>query len=277
MIEQSLNEMKLYNESCIDVMNRMVEDGVKVDFVICSPPYDDLRTYNNSSSWNFETFKEVADRLWKVMNDGGVIVWVVGDATVNGSETGSSFRQALYFMDLGFKLHDTMIYEKNSSAFPAKRGSKRYTQIFEYMFVFVKGKMHDCNLLCDKPNKWAGFTNWGNNTQYNKEGELIQTNNIKPVPEFSMRNNIWKYSVGFNTKKFGKHPAVFPLQLAIDHILSWTLPEHVVFDPFLGSGTTMDACIKTGRDKFIGSEIDKDYFDIIKRKIDFYKEGGILL
>ena len=270
------NNIKVYNENCIDVMKYMKDNNIGVDLTVCSPPYDDLRNYHNSSSWNFETFKQIAQGLWDITNNGGVVVWVVGDACINGSETGTSFKQALYFMELGFKLHDTMIYEKNSSSFPARKDAKRYTQIFEYMFVFVKGKIHDCNLIADKPNKWAGHTNWGVNTQYNKDGELITTNNIKPVPEFSLRNNIWKYSVGFNTKKFGKHPAVFPLQLAIDHILSWSLPSHMIFDPFLGSGTTMDACIKTDRTNFIGCEIDKEYFSIIKKKMDFYKSGGIL-
>lgn len=270
------NNFTLYNNNCIDVMKKMNVEGTKVDLTVTSPPYDNLRTYNNSSEWNFDVFKQVAQGLWDITSDGGVVVWVVGDATVNGSETGSSFKQALYFMELGFKLHDTMIYEKNSSSFPAKRDGKRYTQIFEYMFVFVKGKMHDCRLLADKPNKWAGHTNWGNNTQYDKDGKLIPTNNIKPVPQFSLRNNIWKYSVGFNTKKFGKHPAVFPIQLAIDNILSWSTENNIIFDPFLGSGTTMDACVKTNRKNFIGCEIDKKYFEIIEKKVEFYKNGGEL-
>jgi site-specific DNA-methyltransferase (adenine-specific) len=271
MKQITYNNFSVYNGDCIDVMDDMVNNGITVDLTVTSPPYDQLRTYNNESTWDFETFKKVAQGLWDITNDGGVVVWVVGDACVNGSETGTSFKQALYFMELGFKLHDTMIYEKNSSSFPARRGSKRYTQIFEYMFVFVKGKIHDCELIADKENKWAGFTNWGNNTQYNKNGELIRTNNIKPVPRYSLRNNIWKYSVGFNTKKFGKHPAVFPLQLAIDHILSWSKPEHVIFDPFLGSGTTMDACVETCRPNFIGSEISEEYFNIIEKKIEYYK------
>ena len=259
------NNVNLFQGNCIDVMHHMIEQGVKVDLTVTSPPYDDLRTYNNSSQWNFEIFKEIARLLYEVTADGGVVVWVVGDAVINGSESGSSFKQALYFMECGFKLHDTMIYEKNSSAFPARRGSKRYTQIFEYMFVFVKGKIHDCNLLCDKKNKWAGHTNWGNNTQYDKDGELIKTNNIKPVPEFSMRNNIWKYSVGFNGKT--GHPAVFPQQLATDHILSWSLENNIVFDPFLGSGTTALSAIRTNR-RFIGCEIDETYFNVAKKRID---------
>lgn len=274
MKQITYNNFTVYNGDCIDVMDEMVDNGVTVDLTVTSPPYDQLRTYNNESSWDFETFKKVAQGLWDITNDGGVVVWVVGDACVNGSETGTSFKQALYFMELGFKLHDTMIYEKNSSSFPARRDSKRYTQIFEYMFVFVKGKIHDCELIADKENKWAGFTNWGKNTQYDKDGNLVSTNDIKPVPKYSLRNNIWRYSVGFNTKKFGKHPAVFPLQLAIDHILSWSKPEHVIFDPFLGSGTTMDACVETGRQNFIGCEISEEYFGIIERKIEYYKNNG---
>lgn len=256
---------QLYNANCIDVMKQMLDDNIKVDLTVTSPPYDSLRTYNNSVEWNFDVFKTIAKLLYDVTADGGVVVWVVGDQVINGSETGTSFRQALYFMECGFKLHDTMIYEKNSSSFPARRGSNRYTQIFEYMFVFVKGKMHLCNLLCDKPNKWAGYTNWGNNTQYDKDGNLKQTNNIKPVPEFSMRNNIWKYTVGFNGKT--GHPAVFPQQLATDHILSWSTTEHLVFDPFLGSGTTGISAILEGRN-FIGCEIDTTYFQTAKQRID---------
>lgn len=168
-------------------------------------------------------------------------------------------------MECGFKLHDTMIYEKNSSSFPATKNSKRYTQIFEYMFVFTKGKIrNDISLLCDKKNKWFGHTNWGSNTQYDKEGNLIKTTNIKPVPEYSLRNNIWKYSTGFN-KKTG-HPAVFPEQLAIDHILSWSNEGDTILDPFLGSGTTAVACKKTNR-KCIGIEISEKYCEIISNRI----------
>lgn len=271
------NDIKVYNADCCDVMRKMKEDGVFVDLTVTSPPYDNLRTYNDSSEWNFDKFKEVAQNLYDVTNDGGVVVWVVGDACINGSETGTSFRQALYFMELGFKLHDTMIYEKNSSSFPAARTSKRYTQIFEYMFVFVKGKIHDCSLIADKENKWAGHTNWGKNTMYGKDGSLKATTDIKPVPQYSLRTNIWKYTVGFNDKKYGKHPAVFPLQLAIDNILSWSTEDMVVFDPFLGSGTTMDACARTGRKKFIGCEIDPTYFGIIERKINDMKNNNVPL
>ena len=265
-----MEDAKIFNEDCRETLKRLIQNNIKVDLTVTSPPYDNLRTYNNSSAWNFETFKQVAKGLYNITVDGGIVVWIVGDATINGSETGTSFKQALYFMELGFKLHDTMLFEKNSSSFPAKRNGKRYTQIFEYMFVFCKGKIRCCNLICDKPNKWAGYTNWGNNTNYNKNGELIQTNNIKPVPEFSPRNNIWKYTVGFNINT-GKHPAVFPYELAQDHILSWSNEGDTVFDPFLGSGTTMQAAIFNKR-KFIGCEIDETYFKSIKDNYNIRKK-----
>lgn len=264
-IMKIFENIDIYNEDCRDTMRRMIKEEIKVDLVITSPPYDSLRNYNNSSTWNFDIFKEIAQLLYDVTADGGVVVWVVGDATINGSETGTSFKQALYFMECGFKLHDTMLFEKNSSSFPAKRTGNRYTQIFEYMFVFSKGKPKTAHLICDKENKWKNFTNWGKNTIYNKDGELIPTNNIKPVPEFSPRNNIWKYTVGFNINE-GKHPAVFPYQLAEDHILTWSNEGDLIYDPFTGSGTTASAALCNNRN-FIGSEIDKTYFDFIPNNI----------
>ena len=255
----------IYNEDCRDTMKRMIKEGIKVDLTICSPPYDSLRSYHNSSTWNFEIFKEITKLLYDVTADGGVVVWVVGDATINGSETGTSFKQALYFMECGFKLHDTMLFEKNSSSFPAKRTGNRYTQIFEYMFVFSKGKPKTANLICDKENKWKNFINWGANSDYNKDGELIVKKDIKPVPEFSPRTNIWKYTTGFNVNE-GKHPAVFPYKLAEDHIKTWTNEGDLVFDPFTGSGTTASAALCNNR-KFIGSEIDKTYFSFIPNNI----------
>ena len=244
---------------CVSLMRELPE--ASIDLTVTSPPYDDLRSYKG---FTFD-YKPVAQELYRLTKPGGIVVWVVGDATKNGSESGSSFRQALYFIETGFKLHDTMIYEKNSSAFPAARTSKRYTQIFEYMFVFCKGKIrNDITLLCDKPNKWAGHTNWGNNTQYDKDGNLKQTNNIKPVPDFSLRNNIWKYSVGFNDKT--GHPAVFPEELAKDHILSWSNEGDVVLDPFMGSGTTAKMA-KLNNRHYIGFDISEEYCEIAQNRI----------
>ena len=239
---------KIYNESCISTMSKMPNGFI--DLTVTSPPYDNLREYNG---YVFE-FEKTAQELFRVTKEGGVVVWVVGDATKNGSETGTSFKQALFFIECGFNLHDTMIYEKNSPAFPAKRTSQRYTQIFEFMFVFTKGKIKDKCLICDKPNKWAGHKDFSKKLK-------------NPVPQFSLRNNIWKYTTSFNGVK---HPAPFPEKLASDHIISWSNQNDLVYDPFMGSGTTGKMAILNNR-SFIGSEVSLNYCDIANQRINSFK------
>lgn len=236
---------KIYAENCLDTMKRMPDNFV--DLVVTSPPYDDLRKYNG---YSFD-FESIAEDLFRILKPGGVVVWVVGDAVKNGTESGSSFRQALHFMSLGFNLHDTMIYEKNSPAYPARASGNRYTQIFEYMFIFSKGKPKAAKMICDKPNKWAGFKDFS--------GKLKN-----PVPEFSPRNNIWRYVTSFNGVK---HPAPFPEQLAIDHIQSWSDVGDVIYDPFMGSGTTAKAAVLLNRD-WVGSEISAEYVEIAEKRLE---------
>ena len=178
-------------------------------------------------------------------------MWVVGDAVLKGSESGSSFRQALRFMELGLNLHDTMIFEKNSPAYPARAEGNRYTQIFEYMFILSKGKPKTANLICDKPNKWAGFKDFS--------GKLKN-----PVPDFSPRNNIWRFVTSFNGVK---HPAPFPEALAADHIATWSNEGDLIYDPFMGSGTTAKMAILQNRN-FIGSEISCEYVELANRRIE---------
>lgn len=233
----------IYNENCLDTMARM-PDG-HIDLTLTSPPYDNLRTYNG---YSFD-FESIAKELYRVTKPNGMLVWVVGDAVIKGSESGSSFRQALYFMELGFKLHDTMIYEKNSPAYPARADGNRYTQIFEYMFVFAKGKVPN-QLICDKPNKWAGHKDFS--------GKLKN-----PVPDFSPRNNIWKYTTSFNG---WKHPAPFPESLAHDHIISWSKEGNLIYDPFMGSGTTAYVAKQLNR-QWIGSEISSEYCEMIDKRL----------
>lgn len=249
------------------VLAEMAENSI--DLTVTSPPYDNIRDYKGYAV----DMSEVAKQLFRVTKPGGIVVWVVGDSTENGSESGNSFRQALMFMETGFKLHDTMIYEKNTSSFPARRDGNRYTQIFEYMFVFSKGKPKTSHLICDKENKWAGHTNWGKNTQRGRDGDLVETKDIKPVPQYSPRNNIWKYNVGkgFNSsdKESHSHPAIFPEKLAEDHILSWSNEGDTVLDPFCGSGTTCKMAKKNKRN-YIGIDISQEYCTLAETIIARY-------
>lgn len=256
-----------YIEDCIDTMNNRIPDK-SINLVLTSPPYDNIRNYNNNYSFDFET---IAKLLTQKLAEGGVIVWVVNDSTVKSSETGTSFKQALYFKSLGLNLHDTMLFMKNTTTFPARRTGKRYSQIFEYMFVFSKGSPAVVNLICDKPNRWAGTTNFAKQkSDRGKDDNLVLKKKFKPIPDFSPRTNAWTYVTG---KGFGssediayKHPAIFPLQLAIDHIITWTNPGDIVYDPFLGSGSTIKAAQKLER-FWMGSEINQEYEYIIKERL----------
>ena len=246
------------NDDCLSFMKKL--DDCCVDLTVTSPPYDNLRKYNG---YYFD-FENIAKELFRITKDGGVVVWNVNDATINGSETGTSFRQALFFMDCGFNLHDTMIWVKDGGG--AIGSNKCYTQNFEYMFVLSKGKPKSVNLIYDKPN---GSYKQNNTALHKQSGRRKPSGEIKveirkPPKEYSKRNNWWYIPVvGGKTG----HPAVFPERLAKDHIISWSNIGDVVFDPFLGSGTTAKMAIETGR-KFLGCEISEEYCEIIKNRLD---------
>lgn len=241
-----------YNVDCMEGLKELPDESI--DLTVTSPPYDNLRTYNgNISQWSFEKFQQIAKELYRITAEGGIVVWVVGDATIKGSESGTSFRQALWFMECGFNLHDTMIYEKAQSCF----GSNLcYLQSFEYMFVLSKGKPKTTNFIRDRKNVRSGFESMGVGG-ISKDG-VPAARHRKEMKEYGKRKNIWTYGVGGG--KTG-HPAVFPLQLATDHILSWSNENDTVLDPFLGSGTTRLAAYDLNRN-FIGYEIDKTYFGL---------------
>jgi site-specific DNA-methyltransferase (adenine-specific) len=230
-----------------------------IDLTVTSPPYDNLRTYNG---YTFD-FEDIAKELYRVTKQGGVIVWVVGDATIKGSETGVSFRQVLYFKDIGFNLHDTMIYLKNSCAFPT---NCRYNQIFEYMFILSKGKPKVFNPLL-RDNNYGSFTR--KMTHRNTDGSMRLDETVT-LQKQSNYGNVWLNETGYmkstKDKIAYRHPAIFPERLANDHIISWSNEGDLVYDPFMGSGTTAKMAIINNRN-YIGSEISKEYCGIAEQRI----------
>lgn len=230
-----------------------------IDLVVTSPPYDNLRTYGGHT-WDFEG---VARELTRVLKPGGVIVWVVADATVNGSETLTSMRQAIHFKDVcGLRVHDTMIYQKPAVPFDPK--CARYWQCWEYMFVFSKDKPK-CNYL-KEPCKGAGKKKTGDYGQkrYDGTNRTDRHDSERVILDEKVRNNIWFYTAG--CARVAGHPAQYPLDLARDHILSWSNEGDVVLDPFAGSGTTLVAAKETGR-RYVGIEINSEYVQIINRRL----------
>jgi len=241
-----------YNMDCRIAMLGLVDGSI--DLTVTSPPYDNLRTYNGSLEWNEDIWKAIIRELYRVTKQGGVVVWLVCDATINGSETGTSFKQALYFKEVGFNLHDTMIYEAKGTG--AKGSIYAYWQAFEYMFIFSKGRPKTVLLIKDNINiSYCKITPGG---RY-REG----SNREKPhkVLDIGIRNNIWQYNVGFTNKSDrGIHPAPFPEKLAHDHVISWSNEGDTILDPMMGSGTTGKMAYRLNRD-FIGIEKNREYFD----------------
>ena len=93
---------------------------------------------------------------------------------------------------------------------------------------------------------------------------------IEKINKLGRRTNVWQIANGFmkstNDKVAYEHPAIFPEQLANDHILSWSSKGDIILDPFMGSGTTAKMAKLNGRN-FIGFEISKEYCDIAEERI----------
>ena len=246
---------KFYVGESVTFMRDNIEDNY-VDLTVTSPPYDDLRKYNG---FIFD-YQAMLKELYRVTKDGGVVVWVVGDATIKGSETGTSFRQALHFMDCGFNLHDTMIWEKTGNGCLGSQNA--YGQVFEYMFVFSKSKIKTHNLIKDRENKIKSGT-------VKVNASLVDGKGYSRVVErkpFGKRNNIWR----INQQQKSEHPAPFPEQLAQDHILSWSKEGDTILDPMCGSGTTCKMAYLNNR-KFIGIDMSEEYINYIcKPRLNTY-------
>ncbi len=263
---------KIYNEDCLVTLKNIPDNTI--DLTVTSPPYDDLRTYNNHISglktefngYSFD-FENIAKELYRTTKKGGVVVWVVGDGTEKGSETATSFRQALYYKEIGFNIHDTMIYMKNNFSNPS---SNRYHQIFEYMFVFSKGKPKTFNSIKDRKNVYGGQVgSWGKNTSRQADGTMVERKK-KIIEEYGQRYNVWTFKTSKNGQEDEiayQHPAIFPIQLVKDHIISWSNPGDLIFDPFMGSGTTAKAAVQTERD-YLGSEISEEYYKICLKRLE---------
>lgn len=255
--ESEDKRQRLELADCFDVFSKIPND--KIDLVLTSPPYDNLRRYEDSLVWNSEKWKFAIEELFRILKPGGVVVWIVGDATIKGSETGTSFRQALYFKEVGFNLHDTMIWNKGCfSAVGSLRS--RYAPVFEFMFILSKGKPKTFNPIKDRLNKHGGVAKHG--TIRNKDGSMKRMSNERNVlGKYGQRFNVWEQPPCKGGADWVGHPAPFPIQLAQDHILSWSNEDDLVLDPFAGSSTTGIAAMRIGR-RFFGIEKVEKYFQI---------------
>jgi site-specific DNA-methyltransferase (adenine-specific) len=271
---------KLICGNNVDVLKTFPDNCV--DLCLTSPPYDDLRAYKGKVSdkdyngYSFP-FEPLAKELYRVIKQGGVIVWIINDGTdKNGSKTGSSFKQALYFKEVGFNIHDIMFYEKNGCSFPSKN---RYYQTIEYMMVFSKGKPKTVRLIDDRKNLWAGFTSWGNQTNRGQGDDLTVVGKSPVTPDYGVRFQLWRYNTGkgftTNDEIAFKHPAIYPEALARDHIISWSNVGDVVLDPFIGSGTTAKMALLHRRCYF-GIDVNQEYVDLANERLSHYQTESFM-
>ena len=250
------SRVELHLGDCLEILPTLTDNSV--DAVVTSPPYDDLRTYGG---YSFD-FENIAKGLYIAIKHGGVVVWVIGDRVKNGNRSLTSFRQALFFQECGFNVHDVMIYKKKNTPFMR---SNAYTNCYELMFIFSKGKPSTFNPIMEKTVR-QGLEM----LPFNKGPDAINKKTLKELKPEKTKTNIWEYAVGLGgTTKYReafKHPAIFPEKLAKDHICSWTNIGDIILDPFMGSGTTGVACVQTGRN-FIGIEIEPKYYEIAEARI----------
>ena len=256
--------MNLMQGDCLERMKE-IENG-SVDLTVTSPPYDNLRSYKGSLEWGEQIWKPIIKDLFRITKKGGVVVWVVGDATLKGSETGTSFKQALYAMECGFNLHDTMIFKKTNPIPQIYR--KRYNAEFEYMFVFSKDYPTTHNPIRVKCKHAGKDMSKSTAKNYNAHGNS-RTKQATDVKDTKIKGNVWDFVVGkmSQDQEAKGHPAPFPCMLAHDHIISWSNEGDTVFDPFMGSGTTGKMAVLNGRD-FIGIEKVEEYFNIATERIE---------
>lgn len=248
----------------IEVLKSFPDDFF--DMSIQSPPYDNLRKYLGFS-WNFE---ELAIQLTRVTKPGGVIIWVVGDATINGSETGSSFRQALYFKDsCKLNIHDTMIYASKKPPLT----HNRYEQEFEYLFCFSKGKPKTFNPI-KVPTLWGGSRADRPKTEKGSASDNRAIRSRDEAPRFvkadKIKGNIFEYKTGggHSAKESiaFQHPAIFPELLVHDQLISWSNEGDTILDCFNGSGTTTKVAKQLKRN-FIGIEVSPEYCQIAEERL----------
>jgi DNA modification methylase len=254
-----LMKNRIYVAECVEFMSKMNDEII--DLTITSPPYDNLRDYNG---YTFDVEK-IAKQLYRVTKIGGIVVWVVGDRIKNGNKSLTSFRQALIFQDIGFNVHDVMIYKKKNTPFMR---SNAYTNAYEFMFIFSKGSPKTFNPI-KEPTVRQGFEM----LVENKKADGINKKVLGKLNSEKTKTNIWEYAVGLGgttTDRIAfRHPAVFPERLAVDHILSWSNEEDLIFDPMCGSGTTLKMAYLNNRN-FLGCDISEEYVKISKERLEMH-------
>lgn len=233
-----------------------------VDLVLFSPPYDGVRDYRGN--WTLD-LPALGSELLRVVKDGGFAVMVIADGTKNQRKSMTTFRTAVAWEDAGWSLFESVIYSRDGR--PGAWWATRFRVDHEHILMFYKGKRprpvthHDGLRVPSKHagKKWTG-------TQRLTDGTLVKTS--ATVAADKCRGTIWHYatsnSEGNRTK--AKHPATFPDALARDVILALSAPGDVVYDPMMGSGTSVVIAAQEGR-RWLGNDFFAEYVEIAQQRL----------
>ena len=234
---------------CVEGMRSLPPDLVPC--TVASPPYGALRHYHGNHQFDFEA---AAAELWRITRPGGVVCWVVREEVVDGSESGEASEQRLFFRDLGFRLHQTIVMERYGSR---ARSPGRYGESLEYAFILAKGKPATVRLLRDRRNKTAGKLVTATH-RYPDGSYRVQR---YEVDEWGYRKAVWYFAQGMHvaTDPVARlHQAPMPEAMAEDLILSYSREGDLIFDPFAGVATTAKMALLNHRNYF-GYEINAIY------------------
>jgi site-specific DNA-methyltransferase (adenine-specific) len=253
---------QIIHNDCVSEMATLPDNCIPL--TVTSPPYDKLRRYGGQR-WSFETFEKVARQLFRLTMPGGVVLWVVQDGTVDGSLTGTSARQWLYFQQIGFDLNSVLIL--------ATRGwrsqTSRYANQFHFGFVLSKGRPRAFHPIRDRINSTAGQRL--RCSRRSASGEAVTTyNGDRRLGLHGYRANVWFYDVGggksTKDRYASRHEALMPEQMARDLIISWSRPGDLIFDPFCGAATTCKMALLSHR-HYLGIEAHALYYRLALRRM----------
>ena len=239
---------RILHTDCIAGMQELPDACIPL--TVTSPPYDHLGGFKHPD------YPALAAELYRVTMPGGVLAWVVGDAVVDGMETGTSWCHRELLKGAGFQIHQTIIAVTNGllQLYP-----NRYATAHEYVFVCAKGTPTTAMVLRDRENRTAG-----------QSRNECRRDKVWTTPKWGWRSSVWAYPSGKHlaTDKLAfQHSALMPEELAEDLILSYSRPGDIVFDPMCGVGTTLKMAMLNNR-RYLGMEVEERFVDLATKRLE---------
>ena len=288
IVLQMIELNKIYPESNLETMQRIESNSI--DMVLTSPPYANARakTYGGIDADDYiNWFIPIAKEIYRILKPTGSFILNIGDNTIDGETHLYTFEIPIVLKrEIGFKFIDPLIWHKKTT--PPGKFKNRFKDGWEFCFHFSKTldikfnpyavaekttqvsidralRHKDTHIM--KSTTGSGFNNPNKNL---KERRNRQTgsgfgtdDNYMDSLEMALPMNVIYCSP--ETRNMN-HSAPFPIEIPVFFIKAFTDENDIIYDPFLGSGTTAEAALRLNR-KFIGSEIKTEYVSTANNRI----------